>query len=138
MIRREDGFTLAEAVVVLAVAAILMGVLAGGSNYWIEVQRDMNLESVNEQVDQALITYYTVYGRFPFGILKNADGSDAVPVGSADTELSSTHAKELMQELERVTSQRGVKDFSSSDYKLSVTYKNAYVADIRVERGDGA
>lgn len=138
MIRREDGFTLAEAVVVLAVAAILMGVLAGGSNYWIETQRDMNLESVNEQVDQALITYYTVYGRFPFGILKKDDGSDAVPVGSTDTELSSAHAGELMQELERVTSQRGVKDFRSSDYKLYVTYKNPYVADIRIERGAGA
>ena len=64
MVRREDGFTLVETVVVLAVVAILMGVIGVGSNYWLEEQRNMALETLNEQANQALITYYTMYGKF--------------------------------------------------------------------------
>ena len=136
MVRREDGFTLAETVVVLAVAAILMGVIGNGANYWIEEQRNMSLETLNEQANQALVTYYAIYGYFPFNKLTADDGSS--PIIDLDNgspqELSEEESRRLMEELSKVTSQRVVQDYDPAGYKLEVTYSNAYVAGMEFER----
>lgn len=136
MVRREDGFTLAETVVVLAVAAILMGVIGTGANYWIEEQRNMSLETLNEQANQALVTYYAIYGYFPFHKLTADDGSSPIIDLSNDSpqELSEEESRRLMEELSKVTSQRVVQDYDPAGYKLEVTYSNEYVAGMEFER----
>ena len=136
MVRREDGFTLAETVVVLAVAAILMGVIGTGANYWIEEQRNMSLETLNEQANQALVTYYAIYGYFPFHKLTADDGSRPIIDLSNDSpqELSEEESRRLMEELSKVTSQRVVQDYDPAGYKLEVTYSNEYVAGMEFER----
>ena len=136
MVRREDGFTLAETVVVLAVAAILMGVIGTGANYWIEEQRNMSLETLNEQANQALVTYYAIYGYFPFNKLTADDGRS--PIIDLDNgspqELSEVESRRLMEVPSKVTSQRVVQDYDPAGYKLEVTYSNAYVAGMEFER----
>ena len=134
MVRREDGFTLVETVVVLAVVAILMGVIGVGSNYWLEEQRKMNLETLNEQANQALITYYTMYGKFPFGVCVDASGSEAVNPGDLPVTLSEEQSEALMDEIGKVTSQRVVQDYDPAAYTLTVTYSNLYVASMAFER----
>lgn len=134
MVRREDGFTLVETVVVLAVVAILMGVIGVGSNYWLEEQRKMNLETLNGQANQALITYYTMYGRFPFEVCVDAGGAQAVNPGDPPVILTEDQSEKLMDEIGKVTSQRVVQEYDPGDYTLTVTYSNAYVAGMEFER----
>lgn len=136
MVRREDGFTLAETVVVLAVAAILMGVIGTGANYWIEEQREMSLETLNEQANQALVTYYAIYGYFPFKKLTADDGSSPIIDLDNDSpqELSEEESRRLMEELSKVTSQRVVQDYDPAGYRLEVTYSSEYVAGMEFER----
>ena len=127
MVRREDGFTLVETVVVLAVVSILMGIIGVGSNYWLEEQRTMTLETLNEQANQALITYYAMYGKFP-------SGTRSVSMGSVDVPLTDDQSEDLMDEIATVTSQRVVQDYDPADYTLMVTYSNEYVASMKFER----
>lgn len=134
LVRREDGFTLVETVVVLAVVAILMGVIGVGSNYWIEEQRNMTVETLNEQANQALITYYAMYGQFPFEVCVDAGGSPVLTPGGSPVILNETQSEALMDELARVTSQRVVQDYDPAAYTLTVTYSNSYVAGMKFER----
>ena len=134
LVRREDGFTLVETVVVLAVVAILMGVIGVGSNYWIEEQRNMTVETLNEQANQALITYYAMYGQFPFEVCVDGGGSPVLTPGGSPVILNETQSEALMDELARVTSQRVVQDYDPAAYTLTVTYSNSYVAGMKFER----
>lgn len=134
LVRREDGFTLVETVVVLAVVAILMGVIGAGSNYWIEEQRNMTVETLNEQANQALITYYAMYGQFPFEVCVDAGGSPVLIPGGSPVILNEAQSEALMDELARVTSQRVVQDYDPAAYTLTVTYSNSYVAGMKFER----
>lgn len=94
--RKLASFTLVELLVVIAIIAILAGVLLAAGNSAIHAAKQAKAANMANQIQTAVLGYYTEYSVYPVGAATTASTS---PANIGDTSASAANWGALLQAL---------------------------------------
>lgn len=129
-LKEEKGFTLVEAVTVMAIMVITMGILTYGISSFSNSTEKEKLNELNTSTKQAITLYYNLYGEYPTtGVI--------VPGVNVTKNYTSDETKEVLNLLDKYTNSKLLDKYSkSTKYKMKVNYPNKLILDITFELGN--
>lgn len=121
---KEEGFTLIELVIVVAIMVILMGIFGTSIQTIQGNNKKETISSMNENIHTALLTYYAQTGTYPIP-------SVYAPGNTYDVDKNDAEA--IIADLENLTGIKIIKEFNKEVYQMKLQYVNTYVLNITFE-----